>query len=178
MAIHCTRISIPLRLCLVCTYGTPVADMLMRSPPLPLIIDYGDEGREMTAMDEQGIMLALHRRRRVRHIRLSPPPSNSRKLVGAIDGEFPMSEYFRVELPNGDDPCPVLPELFKAPHLRHFSLRNVVYSSSISRLPPPLLRFESVDMIGQCARLCGSRVWRYALFFCCGFQLVVSMVHE
>ncbi len=29
-----------LGLCLVCAYGTPVADMLAHSPPLPLVIDY------------------------------------------------------------------------------------------------------------------------------------------
>jgi hypothetical protein len=29
-----------LGLCLVCTKGTPVADMLAHSPPLPLVVDY------------------------------------------------------------------------------------------------------------------------------------------
>ena len=29
-----------LGLCLVCTHGTPVADMLAHSPPFPLVIDY------------------------------------------------------------------------------------------------------------------------------------------
>ena len=40
-----------LGLCLVCTYGTPVADMLAHSPPLPLIIDHSDFARDMTAED-------------------------------------------------------------------------------------------------------------------------------
>src|SRR6267154_3223413 len=40
-----------LGLCLVCTNGTPVADMLSHSPPLPLIIDY--HGHDITAEDEE-----------------------------------------------------------------------------------------------------------------------------
>src|SRR5712671_2564403 len=32
-----------LDLCLVCTYRTPVADMLAHSPPLPLVIDHLEE---------------------------------------------------------------------------------------------------------------------------------------
>ena len=46
-----------LGLCLVCTYGTPVADMLVHSPPLPLVIDYRIRG--ITAEDEEAILLAL-----------------------------------------------------------------------------------------------------------------------
>ncbi|KAF8490316.1 hypothetical protein F5888DRAFT_1741582 [Russula emetica] len=55
-----------LGLCLVCTFGTPVADMLAHSPPLPLIID---QGRNVTE-DEEGIVLALEQRDRVRRVRL------------------------------------------------------------------------------------------------------------
>ena len=44
---------------LVCTYGTPVADILVHSPPLPLVIDYLDVDRERTAEDDDGILLAL-----------------------------------------------------------------------------------------------------------------------
>lgn len=66
-----------LDLCLICTYGTPVADVLAHSPPLPLIIDYGDEDREVTTeVVEESILFALQRRRRVRHIRLCIPSSN------------------------------------------------------------------------------------------------------
>jgi hypothetical protein len=49
-----------LGLCLVCTSGTPVADMLDHSPPLPLIIDYDEEeDDDITAEDEEGIILSL-----------------------------------------------------------------------------------------------------------------------
>jgi hypothetical protein len=42
-----------LGLCLVCTYGTPVADMLAHS-----VIDYSDADCDITA-EEEGIILAL-----------------------------------------------------------------------------------------------------------------------
>jgi hypothetical protein len=54
--------SIYLDLCLVCTHGTPVTDMLAHSPSLPLIIDceYDDDDKDcdITAEDEEGIILA------------------------------------------------------------------------------------------------------------------------
>ena len=48
-----------LGLWLVCTFGTPVADMLAHSPPLPLVIEYSYAGRDITA-DEAGIIFALN----------------------------------------------------------------------------------------------------------------------
>ena len=51
-----------LELSLVCTYGTPVADMLAHSPPLPLVLDYQEIGRGITTDDEDGIILALKQR--------------------------------------------------------------------------------------------------------------------
>ena len=39
---------------LVCTNGTPVADMLANSPPFPLVIDYlFDEDNDLTAEEEE-----------------------------------------------------------------------------------------------------------------------------
>src|SRR6266851_2075029 len=147
-----------LDLCLVCTRGTPVADMLAHSPPLPLTIDYGDEDREVTAEDEKGILLALQRRRRLRHIHLCLPSSFLQKLVLAIDGEFPVLEYLYIKPSSNDDPGLMLPETFKAPHLRHFAVGSVTYS------PLPTPRFQSGETISQCSRHCGIRLWRYAPF--------------
>ena len=65
--------------------------MLAHSPPLPLILDYL-ENRDLTAEDEDGILLALRRRDRVRRIRLAIPPPNLR-ILAVIDGEFPILEY-------------------------------------------------------------------------------------
>jgi hypothetical protein len=60
-----------LGLCLVCTYGTRVADMLVHSPPLPLIIDH--PGGDITTKDEEEIFLALEQRDRVRRIQFKIP---------------------------------------------------------------------------------------------------------
>src|SRR5579863_5673416 len=57
-----------LGLCLLCTPGTPVADMLAHSPPFPLVIDYYHPNHDLTTEDEEGIMLALQHRNRVQRI--------------------------------------------------------------------------------------------------------------
>jgi len=85
-----------LRLSLVCTNGTPVGNMLAHSPPLPLTVDYRSENG-VTAEDEEGILLALEQRHRVRHLRLIFPVQNLQKLVMAIDEEFPILEYLIVD---------------------------------------------------------------------------------
>ena len=84
-----------LRLSLVCTNGTPVQNMLAHSPPLPLTVDYRSDD-DITAEDEEGILLALEQRHRVRHLRLVLPAQNLRKFVMAIDEEFPTLEYLIV----------------------------------------------------------------------------------
>jgi hypothetical protein len=152
-----------LRLSLVCTYGVPIADMLAYSPPLPLVIDYGDENREVTTEDERGILLALQRRPRVRHIRLCMPSSKLWKLVEAMNEEFPVLECLHIKSLNGADPCPIFPEMFKTPRIRHLTLRNATHSPDISRLQPPTLCHQSLEAISQCAKSCGGEFWRYAL---------------
>ena len=66
---------------LVCTYGMPVADMLAHSPPLPLVIDY--ERTDVTAEDEEAIILALEQRDRVRRICFDIPVLKLQKLIMA-----------------------------------------------------------------------------------------------
>ena len=112
-----------LRLSLVCARGTPVADMLAHSPSLPLIIDHLDQNCDLTAEDEEGIILALRHRDRVRRIRLRMPVSKLQKLVNALDGEFPSLEYLYV-MPQryrrpilGHEVSLNLPESFRAPHI-------------------------------------------------------------
>jgi hypothetical protein len=70
-----------LGLSLVCAHGTPVADMLAHSPPLPLIIDRVDKNHCVNAADEERIILALRHRDRVRRIRLLMPIANMQKLI-------------------------------------------------------------------------------------------------
>ena len=117
-----------LRLSLLCTRRTPVADMLANSPHLPLIIDYLDEGT--TTEDEEGIILALQHHDRVRHIRLRSPISKLQKAIISLDGEFPILEYLLIhhKYPrpaNIHDTRFYIPETFRAPNLRHLSLMGI-----------------------------------------------------
>ena len=114
-----------LGLCLVCTYGTPVADMLAHSPPLPLIIEYyeDDDYADITAEDEEAIILALAQRGRVRRIRLNLPVLKLQKLIVAMEGEYPILEYLVLVNPHEDTSTVlILPETLETPHLRHLTI--------------------------------------------------------
>ncbi|KAF8468670.1 hypothetical protein DFH94DRAFT_276928 [Russula ochroleuca] len=122
-----------LRLSLVCTGGTPVADMLAHSPPLPLIIDHFDRCDDITTEDEEGIILALRHRDRVRCIRLVKPIPILQRIINSLDGEFPNLEslfivHQRWQRPmmeeNTNNTNLKLPETFRAPNLRRLVLRN------------------------------------------------------
>ena len=95
--------------------------MLAHSPHLPLTIDYRNEDG-ITAEDEDGILLALGQRHRVRHLRLLLPVQNLRKLVMAIDEEFPILEYLIVDSWTTDNTTLTLPETLQAPNLHHLAL--------------------------------------------------------
>ncbi|KAI0277833.1 hypothetical protein BGY98DRAFT_594254 [Russula aff. rugulosa BPL654] len=111
-----------LGLCLVCTFGTPIADMLDHSPPLPLIIDYDEEDAYITAEDEEGIILSLEQRDRVRRIRLRLPVQTLQKLIMAINEEYPNLENLMLGSPGQGDAILILPDTLQAPHLRHLLL--------------------------------------------------------
>ncbi len=119
-----------LRLSLVCTHGTLVADMLAHSPPLPLIIDYLDEPADFTAKDEEGLTLALRHHDRVHRVRIMRSISILQNLIIALDGEFPILEYLFIEHQRymrpriEHDMSLDLPETFRAPNLRHLVLMN------------------------------------------------------
>jgi hypothetical protein len=146
--------------------------MLAHSPPFPLVIDYGDEDRELAAQDEEGILLALRRRRRVRLIRFRMPASNLRKFVVAMDGEFPSLEYLYIDSLISGDNGPSLPATFKAPNIRHFQLRNVASFSGMFRPPLPSLPLQSTEKVTECVRCSGPRLWRCAPF--CGIHRLVD----
>ena len=98
--------------------------MLAHSPPFLLTVDYDNE-YGITAEDEEGILLALEQRHRVRHLRLFFPVRNLQKFVMAIVEEFSILEYLIVEHPSEDNTASlVLPETLQAPHLRHLALRG------------------------------------------------------
>jgi hypothetical protein len=112
-----------LDICLICTYGTPVADMLEHSPHLPLAIDYSKKYHDITAEDEEGAILALKQRGRVRHVRLGMPVTNLQKLAMALGEEYPILEYLLIVHPiEGDSATLIFPETFQAPHLRRLVL--------------------------------------------------------
>jgi hypothetical protein len=110
-----------LGLCLVCTYGTPVADMLAHSPPLPLVIDYQDI--DLTAEDKEALIILLEQRDRVRRIRFGIPVLQLQKLIMAIDGEYPILEYLILGVPLEEKRAiSILPEALQTPNLRHLAI--------------------------------------------------------
>ncbi|KAI0274445.1 hypothetical protein BGY98DRAFT_1098980 [Russula aff. rugulosa BPL654] len=134
-----------LRLSLVCTNGTPVQNMLAHSPPLPLTIDYRSVDG-IIAEDEEGILLALEQRHRVRHLRLFFPNQILRQLVMAIDEEFPILEYLIVDPFTKDDTPLMLPETLQAPLLRHLSLGSFACPIR-SRLHPTAAGLVTLSLV-------------------------------
>ena len=111
---------------LLCTHGTPVADMLAHSPPLPIIIDHVDQSSHTISKDEEGILLALRHRDRVRCVCLRKPAPTLQKLITVLDGDFPILDLFIVPLvPHVvADANFNVPKMFRAPHLRHVLLTD------------------------------------------------------
>jgi hypothetical protein len=111
-----------LGLCLVCTKGTPIADMLAHSPPhLPLVVDYYHEDSDVDTEDEEILILALEQRDRVRHIRLRMEIRNLQRLMVAISEEYPILESLII-ITSDRPPSLTLPERLQAPHLHHLVL--------------------------------------------------------
>ena len=102
---------------LVCTNGTPVADMLANSPPLPLVIDYSfNEDCDITAEGEEGVILALNQYDRVRRVRLGMSPTSLQKFIVAMDDEYPILEHLIIAH-RAEDKSTILifPETLQAP---------------------------------------------------------------
>ncbi|KAI0282458.1 hypothetical protein BGY98DRAFT_1184297, partial [Russula aff. rugulosa BPL654] len=99
--------------------------MLAHSPPLPLTVDYRSYV-DITAEDEEGILLALEQRHRVRHLRLAFPDQILRKFVMAIDEEFPILEYLVLYPLLKDSAALMLLETLQAPNLHHLLLGGFV----------------------------------------------------
>ena len=136
-----------LQVSLVCARGTPVAVMLAHSPLFPIIIiDHFDEYQDLTADDEEGIILALQHRDRVRRIRIMKPIPILQKLIVTLDGKFPILEYLFIQHQRYHHPEITLtthlnfPETFRAPNLRQLSLENF----AISIESPLLTNLESL----------------------------------
>ena len=109
---------------LVCTNGTPVADMLAHSLPLPLVIDYRlDEHEDITGEDEEGAILALKQYARVHRVRLYMSPTSLQKFITTMDEDYPILEYLII-WHSLEDETTILTfsETLQAPHLRHLML--------------------------------------------------------
>ena len=111
---------------LVCTFGTPVTDMLAQSPPLPLVLDYSDRYVDIAAdgaEDEERAIVALKKRDRVRRIRLDMSVSDMRKVIVTMDKEYPILERLIIirrikKISN----VMIFPQSFQARRLRHLAL--------------------------------------------------------
>jgi hypothetical protein len=78
---------------------------------------------DITAEDEEAIILALEQRDRVRRIRFGIPVLKLQKLIMAIDGEYPILEYLiLVDPPEEKRTVLILPETLQTPHLRHLTI--------------------------------------------------------
>jgi hypothetical protein len=119
--------------------------MLAHSPPIPLIIDHFDEYQDLTAEDEEGIILAFQHRDRVRRVRLMKPIPILERLITALDGEFPILEFLNMLDKRYHEPVTEhisnlsFPEAFRAPHLRRLLLTNCVIP-----IGSPLLTMENL----------------------------------
>ena len=110
---------------LVCTNGTPVADMLVHSPHLPLVIDYRIKYHNgVTVEDEEGAILALKQYDRVRRVRFAMSITRLQKLIVAMDDEHSILEHLIITNVDAEEESSILiiPETLQAPHLRHLSL--------------------------------------------------------
>ncbi|KAH9002171.1 hypothetical protein EDB83DRAFT_2469618 [Lactarius deliciosus] len=114
---------------LVCTYGTPIMKMLAHSPLLPLIIYYpgglgGAEGKE------EGVLLVLQYRERVRRIHIGAPEAILLGLLGSMDDEYPALQNLVIrshtDKPNASSRTSMeLPAKLRAPLLRYLTLSDV-----------------------------------------------------
>jgi hypothetical protein len=111
-----------LDLCLLCTPGTPVAEMLEHSPSFPLVIYYYQPDHNLAQEDEEGLMHALQHRDRVQRIFLRLSVPSLHKLVTFIDDEFPALEFLHIGPPTKHETRLTLPMTFEAPHLRRLWL--------------------------------------------------------
>ena len=146
-----------LDVCLLCTYGTPIADILAHSPPLPLAIDYHFDVLHPrsypTTENEEGAIQALKQRdrvRRVTRVRLQMPITSLQKLIVAIDEEYPILEYLIITRTCefvGNDTTVIFPKTFQAPKLRHLTIPSAAIPIS-SRLLP-----TAAGMVRLCLRI-------------------------
>jgi hypothetical protein len=132
-----------LKLCLLCNSRTPTAEMLLHSPPLPLLIVI-DFDAFKTAQSQENVLLALQHSDRVFSILAKRLSS---ELSMALNRTFPTLES--LSLLSLDHRPLILPDNFVAPHLRSVSLYNsaiIVVSSTLINSPNIIsLNLEGIE---------------------------------
>jgi len=101
-----------------------VADLLAHSPPLPIIIYYGNPEPFDEQGDVEGIRLALQHRERVCRINLHLPFPSLRKVFKSMDGPFPALETLQLYCSSYRNENAMIPTRFEAPNLRHLQLSD------------------------------------------------------
>jgi hypothetical protein len=125
---------------LVCNSRTPVGDLLANSPPLPLIIYWGNPGTLDSEGSVKNIHVALQHYDRVCRITLRMPESSLRDVFKSMKGDFPMLETLQLHCTSVNNSHGKLSSTFGAPNLRHLQL------SDFTLLPPrPLSRLLNGD---------------------------------
>ena len=111
--------------------------MLAQSPPLPLVIDHmgSGVGRTQAVENEEGMLLALQHRDRLRRIRLLWPLPSLQKFIMAMDGEFPILEYLYVAPPSKNHTSLMLPHASQAPRLHYLILIGFAFPTGRPLFP-------------------------------------------
>ena len=113
---------------LVCNSRTPVKELLAKSPPLPLIIYWGNPGTFDEDDSVKSVLCALKHPDRVRRITLHMPGSSLRKIFSSVKGPFPILETLQLYCSFASSPR-ISPGMFEAPSLRHLQLSDLTFLS-------------------------------------------------
>ena len=115
-----------LDMCLLLTNNSPSIDTLSHLPPLPLVVHYSDRtSRTIARKDEDNMHLALQQHDRVRQVTLWAPSSSLRMWLEPMNTFFPRLGHFSLMSTTTEEMGLVLPELLRAPNLRHLLLHGV-----------------------------------------------------
>ena len=114
-----------LDMCLLLTNNSPSIDTLSHLPPLPLVIHYSNRTRTITRKDEDNMHLALQQHDRVRQVILWAPSSSLRMWLEPMNTVFSRLGHLSLMSTATEEMSLVLPELLRAPNLRHLSLHGI-----------------------------------------------------
>jgi hypothetical protein len=99
--------------------------MLANSPPLPLVIYWGNPGTLDTEESVKNIHLALRHRDRVRRIKLRLSESSLKDVFASMEGDFPALETFQLYCSSTSNFDAKLPSTFRAPNIRDLQMSDL-----------------------------------------------------